>query len=507
VDIEKAQRQQEQNQPTDGETTPHNDESTDGELVAADEQPKEEGKNEFEVMLEGQEDPLNWSQFCKWRIVLIICSAALCVTCCSSLASSTYQGMEDSYEISMEVAMLTVSLYVEGLGVGPLLLGPLSEFYGRNNIYLISFVCFLLLNLPVAFANSAPLHLVFRFITGFSGAAFMSVAGGSVSDLFAAQYVGHPMAIYTASPFLGPVVGPVVAGFINQNTNWRWTYYVILIWTFVEIVLLLLFVPETYKPVLLKRKAQRLRKETGEERYFAPMEKSDKSIIRTIAFSCYKPFEILIYEPMALLLNTWTSLLLGILYLFFNAFPIVFRDGHGFSLQETGLTFIGMGIGIVFGTSTQFYIWGPLDQRQWEHYGGPPPPETRLYIGMAGAITVPIGLFWFAFTTYPSVHWIVPILGSIPFGCGTIWVFTSVFTFLVTTYRPVAASAMASNSFMRSAFAAVFPLFSTYMYGRLGTVGASALLAGLTLVMAPLPFVFYKWGPQLRKRSRFSNTP
>jgi len=210
---------------------------------------------------------------------------------------------------------------------------------------------------------------------------------------------------------------------------------------------------------------------------------------------------------MALLLNTWTSLLLGILYLFFNAFPIVFRDGHGFSLQETGLTFIGMGIGIVFGTSTQFYIWGPLDQRQWEHYGGPPPPETRLYIGMAGAITVPIGLFWFAFTTYPSVHWIVPILGSIPFGCGTIWVFTSVFTFLVTTYRPVAASAMASNSFMRSAFAAVFPLFSTYMYGRLGTVGASALLAGLTLVMAPLPFVFYKWGPQLRKRSRFSNTP
>ena len=97
------------------------------------------------------------------------------------------------------------------------------------------------------------------------------------------------------------------------------------------------------------------------------------------------------------------------------------------------------------------------------------------------------GLFWVDFTTYPTVHWVVPIIASIPFGTGVHFVFTSVFTYLVTAYQPIAACAMASNSFMRSSFGAAFPLFATAMYHRLGTVGATALLAGFTAIMAPLP--------------------
>ena len=99
-----------------------------------------------------------------------------------------------------------------------------------------------------------------------------------------------------------------------------------------------------------------------------------------------------------------------------------------------------------------------------------------------------VGLFWLAFTTYPHVHWIVPIIASIPFGTGMLFAFTSTFTYLVTAYRPIAASAMASNSALRSLFAAVFPLFAPAIYNRLGTVGATALLAGLTTLMAPLPW-------------------
>jgi hypothetical protein len=97
------------------------------------------------------------------------------------------------------------------------------------------------------------------------------------------------------------------------------------------------------------------------------------------------------------------------------------------------------------------------------------------------------GLFWLAFTTYPSVHWIVPIIASFPLGTGYYLSFNSVFTYLVVAYRPIAASAMAGNSFLRSSFACAFPLFSSAMYNRLGTVGATALLAGLTTIMMPLP--------------------
>ena len=80
----------------------------------------------------------------------------------------------------------------------------------------------------------------------------------------------------------------------------------------------------------------------------------------------------------------------------------------------------------------------------------------------------PIGLFWFAWTTFPHVHWILPVIGSGFFGMGTLLVFNGIYTFTVEAYPVYAASALAANSFVRSAFAVGFPLFSTKMYERLG---------------------------------------
>lgn len=124
-------------------------------------------------------------------------------------------------------------------------------------------------------------------------------------------------------------------------------------------------------------------------------------------------------------------------------------------------------------------------------YDGQPPPELRLVLGKFGAVIMPVSLYWLAFTTYPHVHWIVPILASVPFGTGIFFCFASIFTFTVTSYRPIAASAMAANTFVRTASAAAFPLFADQMYHRLGTAGATALLAGLTTLAAPIPYVHY----------------
>ncbi|CEL58248.1 putative drug/proton antiporter YHK8 OS=Saccharomyces cerevisiae (strain ATCC 204508 / S288c) GN=YHK8 PE=1 SV=1 [Rhizoctonia solani AG-1 IB] len=461
------------------------------------------GEQSWEVFLDSTDDPKHRKTARKWLIVFVLSTSSTCVTCASSVAAMARPGVQKEFGVSSPVAILGISLFVEGLGIGPLLLGPLSEFFGRRHIYWISFLFFVLLNFPVAFAPNIVVYLVFRFLTGFSGAAFLSVAGGSVADLFANDKVASPMALYTISPFIGPVLGPAFSGFINQHTSWRWTFYTMIIWATVQLVELYLLVPETYEPVLRVKKARNLRKTTGDERWWAPLEKSDKSITRTIIASCYKPFEILAFEPMALFLDIWCALLLGILYLCFTAFPTIFGINHGFNTQSVGLSFIGIGIGMIFALASQPF-WNRLQARYNEQHQGAPPPETRLFIGMAGGILVPIGLFWLAFTTPRSVHWVVPIIASIPFGTGTVYVFTSVFTFLVVAYRPYAASAMAGNSFLRSAFAAAFPLISGPMYNRLGTVGATALLAGLTVLMAPLPFIFYKLGPKLRRNSKFT---
>ncbi|KAF7965778.1 hypothetical protein HWV62_41808 [Athelia sp. TMB] len=198
-------------------------------------------------------------------------------------------------------------------------------------------------------------------------------------------------------------------------------------------------------------------------------------------FSSGKRDELMLFDRMVLLLNLWDALLLGILYLTFQAFPLIFEKKHGFSTGETGMSFLGIGLGMVIAVCTEPF-WNILFAREEIKYKGNPPPEIRLFMGQVGGVLVPI----------------------VPFGSGILFVFTSTFTYQVTAYRPIAASAMSSNSALRFTFAAAFPLFAGAMYNKLGTVAATGLLAGITALMAPLPFVLYRIGPKLRQSSRFA---
>jgi multidrug resistance protein len=287
-----------------------------------------------------------------------------------------------------------------GLGLGPMLLGPLSEFYGRRPIYLVSFSSFIIWIIPSALAKNIQTMLVARFLDGLSGSAFLSVAGGTVGDMFNRETLQLPMLIYTGSPFIGPSIGPLIGGFINQYSSWRWTFYVLLIWSGVNLGMIFLFVPETYHPVLLRVKARKLRKETGNDKWKAPMEKMNKSIPKTIALSLLRPAQLLIFEPMCTNLCLFSAILLGILYLFFGAFPLVFQGNHGFTLSQTGLSFLGIFVGMVL-ASTMDPIWHRnyerLIKQREEATGeiGGSEPEYRLPPAILGAGLVPIGLFMF----------------------------------------------------------------------------------------------------------------
>lgn len=133
-------------------------------------------------------------------------------------------------------------------------------------------------------------------------------------------------------------------------------------------------------------------------------------------------------------------------------------------------------------------------------------PE-RLPMCMLGAFLTVIGLFIFAFTSYASVHWSGPVVGSVFFGAGVLLIYAGVFTYTSSCWKPVAASAMAANSLVRSSFAAALPLFTTPMYEAMGTDGATALLASLNVLMIPIPFVLYKYGARIRARSSYTMQP
>lgn len=212
--------------------------------------------------------------------------------------------------------------------------------------------------------------------------------------------------------------------YLSLTDNRHWTFYFMLIWTGAALILTVLFVPETYRPVLLLKRAERLRKETSDDRYYVGSGLAPKkSVLVTIMWSFLRPVQMLLLEPMCLSLCLHSSLLLGILYLFFGAFPLVFTTNHGFNLWQVGLTFLGLAIGILFGISTTPY-WQKNYQRLVKKVDievgedSKPEPEFRLPQVIVGAVLVLTGLFWFAFTTYKSVHWIVPIIASGLFGMG-----------------------------------------------------------------------------------------
>ncbi|KAL1866963.1 hypothetical protein Plec18167_008896 [Paecilomyces lecythidis] len=309
----------------------------DGYGVQADEEDKDEeagavaaeGDSDFTVDWDDNDpaNPRNMNKLRRWLIVFICSTGAVCVTCTSSMYTMTYGQIMPEFHCSQEVATLGLSFFIFGLGIGPLFLSPLSETM-----------------------------IIGRFFNGLAGSAFLSVAGGTVGDLFARHELAAPMMLYTASPFVGPEIGPLVGGFINTYTSWRWTFYVLLIWTGAVLALIVLFVPETYHPVLLRRKAQRLRKETKDDRWVAPIEKMHRSVLQTVLRSMYRPMLLLTLEPMCLNLCIFSAILLGILYLFFGAFNLVFTHVWGFNLWQVGLSFMGIFVGMLFAIWTD-PIW------------------------------------------------------------------------------------------------------------------------------------------------------
>ncbi|CAF1049269.1 unnamed protein product [Adineta steineri] len=183
----------------------------------------------------------------------------------------------------------------------------------------------------------------------------------------------------------------------------------------------------------------------------------------------------------------------------------VYHEQKGWAPGIDGLPFLGMALGIVIGTL--YCIW---DKRRYTkvtaiYTGTFVPPEARLPPAIVGAFGLPIGLFWFAWTNYSSIHFIVPILAIVPFGFGIVLVFVALINYMIDTYTIYAATVMAANSILRSLFGAAFPLFTARMFRNLGIQWAASIAGFLALLCLPLPYIFWKYGEVIRAWSKYSS--
>ncbi|KAK4189583.1 putative transporter mfs2 [Podospora australis] len=461
-----------------------------------------------EFLPQDSSNPLTYPASKKWAITILQALATLAVAFVSTAYSGGVFEVIHYFGISTTVATLGISLFVFGFAVGPLLWAPLSEFYGRQIIFFISYAGLVAFSAGAAGAQNIETLVILRFFAGAFGASPLTNSGGVIADMFNANERGPASGVFAMAPFLGPSIGPIVGGFLGAAEGWRWIQGLMAIFTGVLWIVCALYVPETYAPFLLRKRAEKLSQITGKV-YVSKMDLAmiggpNQTKAAQIKTALVRPWVLLFQEPIVLLLSIYIAIVYGTLYMLFAAFPIVFQLNRGWGPGIGGLAFCGVAVGMILAVVLLMFDNKRYTRVAAASPGGVAPPEARLPGAIVGSVLLPVGLFWFAWTNGREIHWIVPIIASAVFSAGIVCVFLSLLGYLIDSYTVYAASVLAANAVLRSLFGAAFPLFTSHMYKSLGLHWASSVPAFLALACLPCPFLFYKYGARVRKSCKYA---
>ncbi|KAI0380487.1 polyamine transporter 3 [Hypomontagnella monticulosa] len=457
---------------------------------------------DYEVVFEDNdpENPRNWPLWYRSWIIFAISFTTWVVVLYSTSYTASTPGLMEEFGVSDTVATLGVTTYLLGLATGSLVFAPASEMYGRRPVYIVCMICFTLLVIPCCLATSLAEIIVVRYFGALFGAAMVSNSAGTVVDISTEETRALVMSLWSIAPLNGPVTGPVIGGFVFQYLGWRWENWLVLILAGVATASMFL-TRETYAPIILQKKAARQRKETNDERWWCRYDEK-LSKVALMKISLLRPFELFFKEPILWFFNVWISLIYGILYLCFVAYPIVFSQHRGWGPGISGLAFVGIGIGSTFAILAEPLWRKIINTHPKDPLTGRVPPEATARVMIIGSILVPIGQLVFSWTCLPAtIHWAIPIAFGIPFGAGNALSFIYGSNYLAGAYGVYAASALSGNAVTRSFFGGTLPLAGPSMYATLSPQWAGTLLGLLEAAMIPIPIVFYRYGEKIRSKS------
>ncbi|KAF7327899.1 Benomyl methotrexate resistance protein [Mycena kentingensis (nom. inval.)] len=461
------------------------------------------------------ENPRNWTF--KKRAFTAFCISLLTFSIYigSAIYTPSIPGLMVEYNISLTHATLGLTLYVLGYGIGPMFLSPLQELpiLGRNPVYMLGLLLFVGFQVPTIYAKNIETILAMRFLTGFFGSPALATGGASMGDIFPGSQLAYVLGIWALGAVAGPITGPVVGSFAAQAKSWRWPMMELAWVSAFAVVFLSLCLPETYEPTILLRRAQRLRKLTGNPELQTAAERADANkTAGSVAYEALVRPIILLKEPALTFASIYLGFVYGLFYLWFEAFPLVFGEIYHFNLGVSSLPFLGF---IVSGAITytayclyqKHHIAPRFDRIEAANGAGSVPPEIRLEIGLMASIFIPTSILIFGFASKASVHWIVPMIGAALYLPGIFLIFQSILMYCATAYETHAASVLAGNDLFRSTIAAVFPLFGHAFFTNLGLGPGSGLLAGIAFLMMPIYWLLIKYGHLLRRRSKYAESP
>lgn len=430
----------------------------------------------------------------------------------TGLPAGAYGGgntqMEQRFHISQDnfpwLFWATTSWNI-GAALFPLIFVPLTETSGRMPGYFGAYILFLIWLIPSATAPNFATLIITRFFGGGASSVSINIVGGTITDIWKGDRARSlPMSIFGLTSVVGIALGPFIGSAIASQMYWRWIFWIQLAFDGGMLPIFWFILKETRADVILARKASKLRKQ-GKTNAFAHAELNKPKLWDSLQTSFKRPTKMLFTEWVVFSFTMWISFAWGILFLFQSSVVQVFQETYGFGVMSTGLVQLALSGGALVGT-----IINPLEDmlylrsaRSNKERPGKPIPEARLYFSVPGSLVFTAGLFWYGWSSYPDVHWIVPTLGVGAVGLGIYEIYMAVVNYLADAYEKYAASALSAASLGRNAFGAFLPLASQSLYSNLGFQWASSLLGFIGLVLSLAPVLILMRGEDIRKRSPF----
>ncbi|KAK6840839.1 hypothetical protein PG990_007041 [Apiospora arundinis] len=450
-----------------------------------------------------KQNPFNWNPWYKRSISTILNLMTLFIGLATTAYSSGIGSMCKEFGVSEFYGQLGLFTFNIACAIAPMVLAPFCELTGRKVVYAGAFLCFSLLFIGLALAKNIATIIGLRLLLGLFGCVGTILVGGTFDDMYEPRARGRPMAMFSFVAIFGTVSAPIYAGFIDQAIGWRWIEGVQGIANIPLLILIFFYFPETRGGVELHKRAKALRKATGDERYVSEGDILTPSLQSMLKASSVKAIHMLVTEPVVFAFGFWIAFCWAVAFMFLSVIPITFQEKRGWSEGVSGLPYISLAIGTTLGWAAHH-----LQMRKYNRLTDDPSikvtPEARLYGAMYGAVFLPIGLFIYSFTQYAQLSWVGPAIGLAPIAFGIFFVFESTYSYTADCYGESASSAIAAQGFLRNTLGAVTPLFASAFFHNVGSQYAGLILALFGTVLSTIPFVMFKYGHQLRKRSKLA---
>ncbi|KAL8404765.1 hypothetical protein RB594_009586 [Gaeumannomyces avenae] len=494
--------------------------------------PTEEQPLGFDLGNADPDDPMNWTTAYKWFIVSLLALMAFAVTfTCMSLIpiasrivsdldgeNDRDRGDEAAPSVGASVALL-VTIWELGEAVGPVLIAPLSEIHGRWPVLNAANWLFVAATVLAALCRRTDLFIGARALTGFAVATNV-LNPAIVGDMFPREGRGAAMSACMLTPLLGGAFGPAISGAVAQAIGWR-----AVIWLSVGIsavcsLMLMLLLRETYKPVILKRRAERARREgklkqsvVGEHAYgygataaglVAHGQESEKSEAAKLMEAIMRPATVWSSSGVLIAMAAFNALGFAYFYIITVSLSVVLDTLYGMSPAEIGGALLILSSGEFLALFIINLTLDPLYVKLRNANGGVGRPEYRLPISIAGALMMPVAVAAYGWAA--ECHAPVPVvLAAGAAVCFSLLITSMPITaYVVDAFGDFSASALTGVMVCRCLAGTFLPLTIAPLTEYLGWGWGFMVLAGASLAVAPVPILVMRYGPRWRMRSKYS---